>query len=170
MPHFRLDLSSEARTRPSNNRSPLSTDQHARAEILDLVIGIDAWLGPGASLNRNLEAGILPEAWKTFPNQFTHYFSISSSNSGITCALKSTGVAHSQQASPAQDIAPVILLSEVLLRSGPCLNLEENKFPQDRRGLVDVSRFYTCLEMTWRDSGPWLHSIGCQDLFMGLVA
>ncbi|KAF2559714.1 hypothetical protein F2Q68_00016334 [Brassica cretica] len=30
---------------------------------------------------------------------------------GITCALKSTGVAHSQQASPRQDITPVILLS-----------------------------------------------------------
>ncbi|KAF3566238.1 hypothetical protein DY000_02014610 [Brassica cretica] len=29
---------------------------------------------------------------------------------GITCALKSTGVAHSQQASPRQDLAPVILL------------------------------------------------------------
>ncbi|KAF2582692.1 hypothetical protein F2Q68_00004751 [Brassica cretica] len=122
--------------------------------------GIDAWLGPGASLNRNLEAGVLPEAWKTFPNQLTHYFSISSSNSGITCALKSTGVAHSQQASPGQDIAPVILLSQVLLRSGPCLNLEENKFPQDRPGSSrrfqvlyllrdDLARFRTLVAFHW---------------------
>ncbi|KAF3588246.1 hypothetical protein F2Q69_00030360 [Brassica cretica] len=42
-----------------------------------------------------------------FPQQFAPYCSISSSNSGITCALKSTGVAHSQQASLRQDIAPM---------------------------------------------------------------
>ncbi|KAF2556116.1 hypothetical protein F2Q68_00016164 [Brassica cretica] len=41
-----------------------------------------------------------------FPQQFASYFSISSSNSGITCALKSTEVAHSKQAFPRQDIAP----------------------------------------------------------------
>ncbi|KAF3579373.1 hypothetical protein DY000_02031144 [Brassica cretica] len=38
---------------------------------------------------------------------------------GITCALKSTGVAHSQQASLRQDIAPVILRSRVPLRLEP---------------------------------------------------
>ncbi|KAF3572522.1 hypothetical protein F2Q69_00059553 [Brassica cretica] len=38
---------------------------------------------------------------------------------GITCALKSTGVAHSQQAFPRQDIAPVILLSQIPLRPEP---------------------------------------------------
>ncbi|KAF2588043.1 hypothetical protein F2Q70_00038802 [Brassica cretica] len=38
---------------------------------------------------------------------------------GITCALKSTGVAHSQQASLRQDIVPVILLSRVPLRPEP---------------------------------------------------
>ncbi|KAF2578826.1 hypothetical protein F2Q68_00004824 [Brassica cretica] len=49
----------------------------------DLVIPfIDAGVGAGASLNRNLEAGVLSEAWMIFPNQFTPYFSISSSNSG----------------------------------------------------------------------------------------
>ncbi|KAF2571616.1 hypothetical protein F2Q70_00004320 [Brassica cretica] len=55
---------------------------------------MDAGVGAGASLNRNLEAG----------------------------------------ASPGQDIAPVILLSQVLLRSGPCSNLGENRFPGDRPG------------------------------------
>ncbi|KAH0893185.1 hypothetical protein HID58_055614, partial [Brassica napus] len=38
---------------------------------------------------------------------------------GITCALKSTGVAHSQQASLRQDIAPVTLRSRVPLRLEP---------------------------------------------------
>ncbi|KAF3585211.1 hypothetical protein F2Q69_00029505 [Brassica cretica] len=38
---------------------------------------------------------------------------------GITCAVKSTGVAHSQQAFPREDIAPAILLSQVPLRPGP---------------------------------------------------
>ncbi|KAG2266351.1 hypothetical protein Bca52824_073430 [Brassica carinata] len=53
---------------------------------------------------------------------------------GITCALKSTGVAHSQYAYSGQDIAPVIILSQVLPRSGPHSNLEENKFSRDRPG------------------------------------
>ncbi|KAF2599786.1 hypothetical protein F2Q68_00009770 [Brassica cretica] len=35
---------------------------------------------------------------------------------GVTCALKSTGVAHSQQASLKQDITPVILRSRVPLK------------------------------------------------------
>ncbi|KAF2571899.1 hypothetical protein F2Q70_00003995 [Brassica cretica] len=38
---------------------------------------------------------------------------------GITCALKSIGVAHSQQASLRQDIAPVVLRSRVPFRSEP---------------------------------------------------
>ncbi|KAF3543280.1 hypothetical protein DY000_02007108 [Brassica cretica] len=78
--------------------------------ICSLPERIDAGVGPGASLNRNLEAGVLAEAWMTFLNQFAPYFSISSSNSGNN------------------------LCTQVLLRSGPCLNLEENKFPQDRPG------------------------------------
>ena len=79
---------------------------------------------------------------------------------GITCALKSTGVAHSQQASPGQDIAPVILLSQVLLRSGPRSNLEENKFARDRPGSSrrfqvldllrdDLARFRTLVAFHW---------------------
>ena len=43
---------------------------------------MDARVGAGASLNRNLEAGVLPEAWMISPNQFAPYFPISSSNSG----------------------------------------------------------------------------------------
>ncbi|KAF2560904.1 hypothetical protein F2Q70_00016821 [Brassica cretica] len=39
-----------------------------------------------------------------------------------------------RQASPRQDMAPVILLSQVLLRSGPRSNLEENKFARDTPG------------------------------------
>ncbi|KAF3507023.1 hypothetical protein F2Q69_00005975 [Brassica cretica] len=44
--------------------------------------GMDAGVEARASLKRNLEAGVLPEAWMIFPNQFASYFSISSSNSG----------------------------------------------------------------------------------------
>ncbi|KAF3534979.1 hypothetical protein DY000_02039615 [Brassica cretica] len=76
------------------------------------------------------------------------------------CALKSTGVAHSQQASPGQDIAPVILLSQILLRSRPCSILEENKFPRDRPGSNrrfhvldllrdDLARFRTLVAFHW---------------------
>ncbi|KAF3553237.1 hypothetical protein F2Q69_00012662 [Brassica cretica] len=43
---------------------------------------MDAGIGAGASLNRELEAGVLPEAWMILPNQFAPYFSISFSNSG----------------------------------------------------------------------------------------
>ncbi|KAF3497372.1 hypothetical protein DY000_02052910 [Brassica cretica] len=50
--------------------------------FIDLEAGINAGAGAGAFLNRNLEAGVLPEVWLTFPNQFFPYFSISSSNSG----------------------------------------------------------------------------------------
>ncbi|KAF3538492.1 hypothetical protein F2Q69_00023301 [Brassica cretica] len=41
-----------------------------------------AGVGAGAFLDRNREAGVLPEAWMIFPNQFAPYFSISSSNTG----------------------------------------------------------------------------------------
>ncbi|KAF3547523.1 hypothetical protein DY000_02008237 [Brassica cretica] len=66
---------------------------------------------------------------------------------GITCALKSTRVAHSQEASPKQDIAPVILLFQVLLRSGPRSNLEENKFARDRP--ASSRRFQTYSWGSW---------------------
>ncbi|KAF3514156.1 hypothetical protein F2Q69_00006401 [Brassica cretica] len=65
-----------------------------------------------------------------------------------------------RQASPGQDIAQLILVSEVLLRFGPCLNLEENKFPQDRPGSSrrfkvldllrdDLARFRTLVAFHW---------------------
>ncbi|KAF2577196.1 hypothetical protein F2Q68_00004634 [Brassica cretica] len=86
---------------------------------------MDAGVRAGASLNRNLEACVLPEAWMIFPNQFAPYFSISSSNSGNN------------------------LCTQVLLWFVPCSDLEENKFPRDRpessrcfrvlRGLVALS-------------------------------
>ncbi|KAF2583066.1 hypothetical protein F2Q68_00005398 [Brassica cretica] len=88
--------------------------------FIDLEAWMDARVGAGASLNRNLEAG----------------------------------------ASPRQDIAPVILLSQVLLRSGPCSNLEENKFAWDRPGssrrfqvldllIDDLVRFKTLIAFHW---------------------
>ncbi|KAF3536204.1 hypothetical protein F2Q69_00023033 [Brassica cretica] len=43
---------------------------------------MDVGVIAGASLNRNLEVGVLPEAWMIFPNQIAPYFLISSSNSG----------------------------------------------------------------------------------------
>ncbi|KAF2576163.1 hypothetical protein F2Q70_00002834 [Brassica cretica] len=66
----------------------------------------------------------------------------------------------SQPASPRQDIAPVILLSQVLLRSGPCSNLGENKFPGDKPGSGkrfqvldllrdDLARFRTLVAFHW---------------------
>ncbi|KAF2563694.1 hypothetical protein F2Q70_00017545 [Brassica cretica] len=91
---------------------------------------IDAGVRAGASLNRNLEAGVLPEAWMTFPNQFAPYFSISSSNSGNNLCTEVN-----RSCSFSADFPWAGHLS-----SNP-------SFP-----------------------GPWSHSIGCQDLFMGLVA
>ncbi|KAF3602034.1 hypothetical protein F2Q69_00035275 [Brassica cretica] len=67
--------------------------------------------GTGASPSGDPEAGVLPMVWRKsiheyFPQRFARYCSISSSNLEITCSLKSTEVAHSQQASPRQGIAP----------------------------------------------------------------
>ncbi|WZZ34435.1 hypothetical protein YC2023_017836 [Brassica napus] len=59
--------------------------------------------------------------------------SFSQQEPGVRCPARGLND-FSQPASPEQDIAPVILLSRVLLRSGPCSNLEENKFPRDRPG------------------------------------
>ena len=59
--------------------------------------------GPEVLPSGDPEAGVLPGVWKN----------------SITCAIKSTGVSHSQQTSPRQDIAPVILLSRVSLRPEP---------------------------------------------------
>ncbi|KAF3601616.1 hypothetical protein F2Q69_00035876 [Brassica cretica] len=63
-------------------------------------------------------------------------------------------------ASLGQDIAPVILLSQVILRSGPRSNLEENKFAWDRPGSGrrsqvldllrdDLARFRTLVAFHW---------------------
>ncbi|KAF3506023.1 hypothetical protein F2Q69_00006783 [Brassica cretica] len=54
-----------------------------------------------------------------FPQQYAPYSRFRHRTRGITCALKSTGVAHSQQASLRQDIAQVILRSRVQLRPEP---------------------------------------------------
>ncbi|KAF3578849.1 hypothetical protein DY000_02032114 [Brassica cretica] len=89
-----------------------------------VICSLPERVGAGASLNRNLEAGVLPEA------------------------------------SPGQDIAPVILLSQVLLRSGPRSNLGENKFARDRPGSSrrfqvldllrdDLARFRTLVAFHW---------------------
>ncbi|KAF3554229.1 hypothetical protein F2Q69_00014505 [Brassica cretica] len=95
-------------------------------------VGVEA----GASLNRNLKAGVLPEAWMIFSNQFAPYFSISPSNSGNN------------------------LCTQVLLRSRPRSNLEENKFARDRPGSSrrfqvpdllrdDPARFKTLVAFHW---------------------
>ncbi|KAF2574236.1 hypothetical protein F2Q70_00002745 [Brassica cretica] len=54
---------------------------------------------------------------------------------GITCALKSTVVAHSQQASLRQDIAPVILRSWVPLRAEPYSELGGGSVPLFQTGV-----------------------------------
>ncbi|KAF3512873.1 hypothetical protein F2Q69_00005804 [Brassica cretica] len=54
-----------------------------------------------------------------FPNSLPLIARFHHRTRGITCALKSTGVAHSQQGSLRPDIAPVILRSRVPLRPEP---------------------------------------------------
>ena len=61
---------------------------------------------------------------------------------GITCALKSTGVAHSQQAPLRQDPVPLILLSWVPLKPELILNPGENWFLHVVRSLVIVSLIF----------------------------
>ncbi|KAF2586051.1 hypothetical protein F2Q70_00036164 [Brassica cretica] len=70
---------------------------------------------------------------------------------GITCALKSTGVAHSQQASLKQDIAPVILRSRVPLRLEPHSRPWEDRFPYSRPGSSAIEPQISC--QRWRSSG-----------------
>ncbi|KAF2561173.1 hypothetical protein F2Q70_00016941 [Brassica cretica] len=71
------------------------------------------------------EAGVLPGVWRNsipeyfFPNSLPLIARFRHRTRGITCALKSTGVAHSKQASLRQDIAPVILRFRVPLRPEP---------------------------------------------------
>ncbi|KAF3538181.1 hypothetical protein F2Q69_00022572 [Brassica cretica] len=98
----------------------------------------DAWrgwsLGPDpeyflaetrASPSGDPEAGVLPGVCRNsipeyfFPNSLPFIARFRHRTRGITCALKSTGVAHSQQVFPRQDIALVILLSRVPPRPEP---------------------------------------------------
>ncbi|KAF2576283.1 hypothetical protein F2Q70_00003550 [Brassica cretica] len=90
-----------------------------------------------ASPTRDLEAGVLPGVWR---NSIPEYFSPTVCplfldfviELGVTCALKSTGVAYFQQASPGRDIALVILLSRVPLRPKPYFEPGEDRFPCSR--------------------------------------
>ncbi|KAF2563946.1 hypothetical protein F2Q70_00017552 [Brassica cretica] len=81
-----------------------------------LIAGI---LGTGVPSSEDPKTGVLP------------------GTRGITCPLKSTGVAYSQQASLRQDIAPVIPQSRVPLRSVPYSEPGgRSVFPTSDRGLV----------------------------------
>ncbi|KAF3556003.1 hypothetical protein F2Q69_00013828 [Brassica cretica] len=60
-----------------------------------------------------------------FPNSLPLISRFCHRNRGITCALKSTGVAHSQQAPPRQDPIPLVMLAWVPLKPGIILNPEE---------------------------------------------
>ncbi|WZZ89030.1 hypothetical protein YC2023_117609 [Brassica napus] len=62
------------------------------------------------------------------------------------------------RASSGQDTALVILLSQVLLRSGPCSNLGENKYPGDRPG--SCRRFQFSLLGTRPDRETFDASVG----------
>ncbi|KAF3533476.1 hypothetical protein DY000_02039541 [Brassica cretica] len=77
---------------------------------------------------------------------------------GITCALKSTGVAHSQQASVRQDIAPVILLSQVW---GVVRDFVEGSCSKDTR--VDSSFGGLAISSRWPQSNSsadfWLRKM-----------
>ncbi|KAF3564631.1 hypothetical protein DY000_02016334 [Brassica cretica] len=81
-----------------------------------LIAGI---LGTGVPSSEDPKTGVLP------------------GTRGITCPLKSTGVAYSQQVSLRQDIAPVIPQSRVPLRSVPYSEPGgRSVFPTSDRGLV----------------------------------
>ncbi|KAF3520388.1 hypothetical protein DY000_02060321 [Brassica cretica] len=90
--------------------------------------------GPGASPSRDPEAGVLPGVWRNsipeyfFPNSLPLISRFRHRTRGITCALKSTEVAHTQNASPRQDIAPVILLSR-MAKLGPFSGILEMMGP-----------------------------------------
>ncbi|KAF3538961.1 hypothetical protein F2Q69_00021935 [Brassica cretica] len=71
-----------------------------------------------------------------FPNSLPLISRFRHESRGITCELKSTGVAHSQQAPLRQDPVPLILLSWVPLKPELTLNLGED------RSLVVVSLIF----------------------------
>ncbi|KAF3600888.1 hypothetical protein F2Q69_00036274 [Brassica cretica] len=74
---------------------------------------------------------------------------------GITCALKSTGVAHSQQASLRQDIAPVILRSWVPRRPEPYSEPEGGPIPLFQTGVCcyRTADFLSKMEKLWDSDG-----------------
>ncbi|KAF2586054.1 hypothetical protein F2Q70_00036161 [Brassica cretica] len=74
---------------------------------------------------------------------------------GITCALKSTGVAHSQQASLRQDIAPVILRSWVPHRPEPYSEPEGGPIPLFQTGVwcYRTADFLSKMEKLWDSDG-----------------
>ena len=88
------------------------------------------WSVPLSGIRRSgscLEAGG-NDTGVFFPQQFAPYSRFCHRSRGITCALKSTGVAHSQQAVLRQDSVPLILLSWVPLEPELILNPGEDRF------------------------------------------
>ena len=71
-----------------------------------------------------------------FPNSLPLIARFRHRTRGITCALKSTGVAHSHQASLRQDITLVILLSRVPLRPEPHSEPEGGLVPSLQTGVL----------------------------------
>ncbi|KAF3555766.1 hypothetical protein F2Q69_00013649 [Brassica cretica] len=65
-----------------------------------------------------------------FPNSLPLISRFRHRSRGITCALKSTGVAHSQQAPPRQDPVPLVLLSWVPLKPELIVNPAEDRCVQ----------------------------------------
>ncbi|KAH0903365.1 hypothetical protein HID58_042868 [Brassica napus] len=73
----------------------------------------------------------------------------------VTCALKSTGVAYSQQASLRQDIAPVILQSWVPRRPEPYSEPEGGPIPLFQTGVwcYRTADFLSKMEKLWDSDG-----------------
>ncbi|KAF2607820.1 hypothetical protein F2Q68_00044617 [Brassica cretica] len=85
-----------------------------------------------------------------FPNSLPLISRFRHRSRGITCALKSTGVAHSQQAPFRQDPFPLVLLAWLLLSSGydeagililSCVQAGENRRDDAGNGLFKVFVF-----------------------------
>ncbi|WZZ70116.1 hypothetical protein YC2023_081486 [Brassica napus] len=97
-----------------------------------LLAGI---LGTGVPSSGDPEAGVLPGVWMNsipeyfFPNSLPLIARFRHRTWGIAYSLKSTGVAHSQQASLRQDIAPVVLRSRFHSGWNRTLNPGEDQFP-----------------------------------------
>ncbi|KAG2250132.1 hypothetical protein Bca52824_080268 [Brassica carinata] len=88
--------------------------------------------GTGRSLSGTRGSGFYLEVGGNdtgvfFPNSLPLISRFRHRTRGITCALKSTGVAHSQQAPLGQDPVPLILLSWVPLKPELILNSGEDR-------------------------------------------